>query len=166
MAFINVKQKFGKTKKKGNKVKSFLDVDAGDVGKPSMRYHTGVLALEIVVNLSVSTSRSFEDELSQFDRMVDVKLDQKAQAGIDASQYTGSKRQLDLLEVEVMKKEKRRRIELEVQAEVEGLAELSSEKVEALIATFFLNDPERAALIREKARVRRCPHQLPPVPAL
>ena len=157
VAYVNVKQKFGKTKKKGNKVKAtkrltFPDVDAGDVAKPSMRFHAGVHALEVVANLSVSTSRSFEDELSQFDRMVDVKLDQKAQAGIDAGQYTGSKRQLDLLEAEFMKKEKRRRIELEVQAEVEGLAELSAEKVEAFIATNVLNDPERAALIREKTR--------------
>jgi hypothetical protein len=83
---------------------------------------------------------------------VDVKLDQKAQAGIDAGQYTGSKRQLDLLEEKFMKKEKRRRIELEVQAEVEGLAELSVDKVDAFIATYVADDPERAALIREKAR--------------
>ena len=74
--------------------------------------------------------RSFENTLDRFDWKCDVMLDQKAQAGIDAGQYTGSKRQLDLLEVEFIKTGKRRRVELEVQAAIEGLSELSSEKVE------------------------------------
>lgn len=128
----------------------YPDVDVADLARPSMRYRAGLRALGEIAEMNVSPTRSFENMLDQFDRKCDVMLDQKAQAGIDAGQFTGSKRQLDLLEADFIKKEKRRRIELEVQAEVEGLAELSSEKVEAFIATNVLNDPERAALIREK----------------
>ena len=93
----------------------YPDVDVADLAKPSMRYRAGLRALEEIVQMNVSPTRSFENTLDQYDRKCDVLADQKAQAGIDAGQYTGSKRQLDLLEEEFMKKEKRRRIELEVQ---------------------------------------------------
>ena len=113
----------------------FPDLDESQLGRPSLRYRAGLRALIEIAGVNVSATRLFESSLDQFDRMLDVKFDQEPQAGIDAGQYTGSKRQLDLLEAEFIKTEKRRRIELEVQAEVEGLAELSVDKVDAFIAT-------------------------------
>ena len=98
----------------------YPDVDVADLARPSMRYRAGLRALGEIAEMNVSPTRSFENMLDQFDRKCDVMLDQKAQDGIDAGQFTGSKRQLDLLEADFIKNEKRRRIELEVQAEVEG----------------------------------------------
>ena len=96
----------------------YPDVDVADLARPSMRYRAGLRALGEIAEMNVFPTRSFENMLDQFDRKCDVMLDQKAQAGIDADQFTGSKRQLDLLEADFIKKEKLRRIELEVQAEV------------------------------------------------
>ena len=76
----------------------YPDVDVADLARPSMRYRAGLRALGEIAEMNVSPTRSFENMLDQFDRKCDVMLDQKAQAGIDAGQFTGSKRQLDLLE--------------------------------------------------------------------
>jgi len=54
---------------------AYPDVDVADLAKPSMRYRAGLRALEEIVQMNVSPTRSFENTLDQYDRKCDVLAD-------------------------------------------------------------------------------------------